>query len=317
MPAKHNLGYTLQNLDIERYINLEKTQIYKIENNGSIRQISDIFRYMRVGDFDRNKYPEELVLQLLGSTPVSEAQNNQYRVIVRTTIDYSYYKKFYSDILIVAFHPSDKVMHLTDIVLRAMGTSLADAKKRSTVYRDIDFSANRDTWQETVPDNPLYYICLHVRGNDTHNQINFIQAASIANIKSMVRKIIPKGMRIYLMTDIRKPVYFSFLEKDYTVYRYYDFPELKDLVSGDTGQVDNAMLYSIEKNILQYAYIKLIHGRALPKIVYTDWIYKTRWRYHFFSFMYDTLPKSLKRYQRRIKGKSKRYFAKCLRMLGY
>ena len=169
MPAKHNLGHELRNLDIERYINLDKTKIYKIENNGSIEQIHNTFRYIQMENFAHNKYPKKSVLQLSDITPVGEAQNNQYKVITRETIDYAYYKKFYSDILIVAFYPSDKVMHLTDTVLKSIGTSLADAQKRSAVYRDIDFSANQDTWQETILDNPLYYICLHVRGNDTGN----------------------------------------------------------------------------------------------------------------------------------------------------
>ena len=308
MSGNHNLGHELRNLDIERYINLDKTQIYKIENNGSIEQIHNFLRYMRIEDFAHDKYPEESVLQLSDTTPVSEAQNNQYEVIVRATIDYAYYKKFYSDILTVAFHPSDKVMHLTDTILKSMGTSLADAQKRSAVYRDIDFSANRDTWQETILDNPLYYICLHVRGNDAHTHIGFIQAASTPNIKAVVKRNIPKGMRIYLMTDITKPGYFSFLEKDYIVYRYYDFPDLKDLVSGGNNRVDNFMLYSVEKNILQYAYIKLVRKSVVPKIIYTDLRYKTPWRYHFLSFIYRTLPNTLKRYQQRIKGKFRYYF---------
>ena len=90
MPAKHNLGHTLENLDIERYINLDKTRIYKIENNGSIRQIDNPLRFVRAKDFDNNEYPEELVLKLSGYTPVNETQNNQYKIIIRTTDEYAY-----------------------------------------------------------------------------------------------------------------------------------------------------------------------------------------------------------------------------------
>ena len=233
MPAFHNLGHELKNLDIERYINLDKTQIYKIENNGSIEQIHNAFRYVRAENFDHNKCPKELVLELSGCTPVSEAQNNKYKVIVRATVDYSYNRQVYSDMLIVAFYPSDKVVHLTDTVLRAMGTSLSDTEKLSAVYRNIDFATNKDTWQNTVLDNPLHYACLHIRGNDMLKYSTFKQSTSESHVKDIIKKKIPRGMRIYLMTDIKKPGYLSFLKKDYTVYRYYDFPELKDLVSGN------------------------------------------------------------------------------------
>ena len=137
MLARHNLGHELKNLDIERYINLSKTQVYKIKNNGSIEQIKSTFRYVRAENFDHNKYPEESVLELSDVTPISEAQNNKYKVIVRTTADFSYNSQVYPDVLIAALYPSDKVVHLTNIVLQAMGTSLSDTEKLSAVYGGI------------------------------------------------------------------------------------------------------------------------------------------------------------------------------------
>ena len=216
MSAHHNLGHELKNLDIERYINLNKTQIYKMKNNGSIEEINTTFRYIRMKNFDHHKYPEELVLRLSDITPVSETQNNQYKVIVRKTIDTFYYRKIYPNILMAALYPSDQVEHLTDMVLRAMGTSLADAKKLSAVYRGIDFSANKDIMQDKVQNNPLHYACLHMRGNDMIIHAGHKQAASSSHIRHIIKKKIPKGMRIYIMTDITKPRYLGFLEKDYT-----------------------------------------------------------------------------------------------------
>ena len=295
MLACHNLGHTLRNLDIERYINLGRTKIYKTENNGSIEQINDAFRYLRMENFDGDKYPEELVLRLSSMTPISEAQNNKYKVIVRTTRS-SFYNRLYSDVLIVVLYPSDKVAHLTDIVLRAMGTSLSDTEKRSDIYKGVDYASNSDKWQHTVLDSPLHYACLHLRGNDAAIFPHHKQAASASHIRSIIKQKMPKGMRIYIMTDITKPGYMSFLEKDYIVYRYYDFPELKNLVSGDKSSVDNAMLYSVEKNIMQHAYLRLTGEDRTSKIIHTSCIYKIRWRYQILSVMH----KAARNYRARI-----------------
>ena len=300
MGGKHNLGHTLENLDIERYINLNKTRVYKVENNGSIKQINNTFRYIRAKDFDYNKYPRESVLEGLGDTPVSETQNNQYKVIVRRTNNWYYDRRLYPNaLIIVAFHPSDKVVHLTDTVLRAMGTSLSDAEKLSAVHKGIDFAANKYIWKGTLPNNPLHYACLHARGNDMTIDPHFRQAASSSHIRSIVRSLLPKGTIIYLMTDIKKPGYLSFLEKDYTVYRYYDFPELKNLVL-DGSSFDNAMLYSVEKNIMQHAYVKLTRNHQISRIIYTSCIHKVKWRYQVLSFI-ERLPLAISRRTARIK----------------
>ena len=283
MHSKHNLGFVLENLDIERYINLDETRIYRIKENGSIEQINNAFRYIHVKDFDLGKYSAEQILKLQHQ-PITEEQTNQYKVIVRDTNDTPCYSRYYSDIL-VAFHPSDEVARLTDVVLRAMGTSFADVKKRAAVYKDVDSSANRDIYKQDMLDNPLNYACLHVRGNDMIRSPRFNYAAHPRQVESIVRQIVTKGMRIYIMSDIKDPEYFSFLEKDYVVYQYYDFPELKALISGGSGQeIDNAMLYSVEKNIFQYATIKIDRSFRYPKIMYLNCSFKLPWRYRFLVF---------------------------------
>ena len=282
MGTRHNLGYEIKNLDIERYINITQTQIYRIKANRSIKQINSTFRYVYAENFDLSKYSAEQVLQL-EHQPITEEQDNQYKVIIRKTDNYIY-TSFYPDIL-VAFYPSDEVVRLTDVVLQAMGTSLADVKKRSAVYRDIDFSANRDLYQQDMPDNPLYYACLHVRGTDALIYPHFKYAADAGNIKSIVKQMVAKGARIYLMSDIKNRKYFNFLKQDYIVYQYHDFPELKALVSDSNGlQVDNAMLYSVEKNIFQYADIKIVRSNRKPKLIYTNCSFGVPWRYRFLDF---------------------------------
>ena len=302
MDRKHNRGSALENLDIERYINLDKTRIYRIKANGSIEQIDNAFRYTYVKDFDLGKYSAEQILKLQHQ-PITEEQTNQYKVIVRDTINYSY-TGYYPDIL-VAFHPSDEVARLTDVVLHAMGTSFADVKKRAAVYKDVDFSANRDIYQKDMLDNPLDYACLHVRGNDARVMIHFRTAAVSGQVESTVRQMVTKGMRIYIMSDIRDPGHFSFLEKDYIVYRYYDFPELKALISGGSGQeIDNAMLYSVEKNIFQYATIKICRSYPCPKIMYLNCSFGVPLRYRFLAIYEYLSSKTLHEYLSGISQKS-------------
>ena len=292
MGKVHNLGFEIKKLHIGRYINLDETRIYRIKANGSIEQINSAFRYIHAKDFDLGEYPAEQILKLQYQ-PITEGQNDQYKVIVRDTIKYSY-TEFYPDIL-VAFRPSDEVVHLTDVVLQAMGTSLADVKKRAAVYKDVDFSANRDIYQQDMLDNPLDYACLHVRGNDALVFPHFNYAADPRQIESIVRQMVTKGMRIYVMSDIRDPGYFSFLEKDYIVYRYYDFPELKALISdGNEQEVDNAMLYSVERNIFQYANIKIIRSNKFPKIVYLNCAFGVPWRNRFLT-LYEYLVVDIKK----------------------
>ena len=125
---------------------------------------------------------------------------------------------------------------------------------------------------------PLYYACLHVRGNDLLKHLSTQYAANRNNLKRILKRAVPKGSTIYLMSDIAEPHYFDFLNENYIVYRYFDFPELKALVSNeDKKESDNAMLYSVEKNILQYSHIKIIRARNCPKLLYTNSSHTIPW----------------------------------------
>ena len=288
MGAIHNLGHYLKNLDIRRYINLDKTQIYKVEEGKNIRQISNSLRYITAEDFNINNYPEEQVLLTKGDIePITEEQNNQYKVIIRET-DHYRYPEFYSDI-IVSFYPSDEVDHLTDTVLRTMNTSLSEVKKRELIYRGVDFSANRDIFQQTMPDNPLYYAAVHIRTRISEG-ICYDRAlkywTSPHHLKYIISRAVPKGSRIYILSDLYNPNYFDYLKKDYIVCRYHDFPELHSLVSGnDAQQINNAMLYSVEKNILQHAHVKIILSQKDSKLLYLNSHFMIPWPYRFIQFL--------------------------------
>ena len=274
--SKHNLGHHRENFEYKQYINLDKTQVYQTKQDGTIQQINSLFRYIDAEHFDLNEYPEKDILlmneDIGGIKLITEEDNNRYDVIVRKTTAYNY-RIIYPDIL-VSFHPSDEVEHLTDIVLKSLGTSLADAKKMLLTYQSTNFSTDKDVANHKMPDNPLYYAALHVRATDVYDTRFYNRYWNTAwHLKHIINRAlsIDKGCKIYIMSDIRDRRYFDFLKKDYRVYRYFDFPELEALVSkNNDSEIDNAMLYSVEKNILQYAYTKIGRAKTTPRILYVN-----------------------------------------------
>ncbi len=283
-----------KNIEFERYINLAKTEICELENNGGMRRVEKPLRYISEEDFDLSTYTDnpEAVLKtgnFVGEdskhapTPINEnllimennecitaQQNDQYKVIVRRTNRYRYDDG--ADRLLVSLHPSSKVEGLSDIVLKSIGTSLDSVKKRFFFYHNAPLQQGQNNYKVNFSQEyPLYYACLHVRGNDSLKHISNQYGANQNNLKRILKHAIPEGSIIYLMSDITEPRYFDFLNKNYTVYRYFDFPELKALViNKDKKESDNAMLYSVEKNILQYSHIKIVRARACPKLLYTN-----------------------------------------------
>ncbi len=294
-----------KNIKFERYINIAKTKIYELENNGSIRRTEKPLRYMSERDFDLSTYTDnpEAILKTAGfvdefpnhaPTPINEhilimenneritlQQNNQYKIIVRRTNHYSYDDG--ADRLLVSLYPSDEVEHLTDRVLKSMGTSLDSVKKRFFFYHKAPLQKEQNNYKiKFSQEYPLYYACLHVRGNDALRLISVLYGADQNNLSRILKHAVPKGSIIYLMSDIAEPHYFDFLNEDYIVYRYFDFPELKALViNKDRKKIDNAMLYSVEKNILQYSHIKVVRARKYPKLLYTNSLHTIPWWFKF------------------------------------
>ena len=279
--SKHNLGYPAEHLEYKRYINLDKTQIYKIKQDGSLQQINDLFHYIDAENFNLNEYSEKdiLLLPIIKEEmprrylkSVTEKENNRYKVIIRSTT-HCRYTQLYDNIL-VRFCPSDEVEYLTDVVLKSLGTSLANAKKMSLTYQGVDFAANNETFYYKTPDAIPYYIALHVRADDSYQQWPENRYwTSHRHLKHIINHScsVYKGRNMYIMSDIQDRCYFDFLKKNYKVYRYFDFPDLEALVSKNNDcEVDNAMLYSVEKNILQYAHIKIVKSKYYPKIIYID-----------------------------------------------
>ena len=316
-----DIRYGLKYLDFSNYINLKKTKIYQLEQEGGVQQLKTAFRYIDEKDFDINAYTNnpELIMKtnkLVGESTknnpkpinhkmlimenkqlITNEQNDQYEVIVRRTNAHDYIRNAYP--LLVSLAPSDIIEHLTDVVLKAMGTDLESVKKRFALYHQATTSEIQNNYQTGFSkEYPLYYAGLHVRGNDAFHLSSIKYGADPHHLYAIVRDALPKGSIIYIMSDIKDLHYFDFLKKDYIVYRYTNFPELTALVSSSNIlKVDNAMLYSIEKNILQYAYTKIVRMRRYPKSLYINFSYKVPWRYKlssFYEYLRADLPIILK-----------------------
>ena len=276
MGTRHNFGQ-LMPIDFDNYINLDKTSVYKVDKN-SMQKCP--FNYTKAKDFNLKSYADNQIVKLQEEEllPI----HNNYEVIIRRIHSrlFTWQPRF--DPYIVRFEPADKVNQMTDQVLNTMGTSLSQVQKLNSTFQGVDFSANRDIYATPMPAKlPACYACLHVRWVPYMHDLN--HAAKPKNICAVLERAIPRGSKLYIMSDINNPTYFNFLRKDYQIYLYHDFPMLKQLVSGENGTpTDNAMLYSIEKNILQYANRKIIPFRDdnyCNHIVYTGVIYNPlSWR---------------------------------------
>ena len=257
MGKQYNFGKDLS-VDFDNYINLDKTSVYEIDRNNMQKCP---FNYVKADDFNLKSYAANQIVELEEEEPLST--HNNFEVIIRKieTRFFAWQPRFSP--YMVRFEPADKVNQITDQVLNAMETNLAQVQELSSTFQGVDFSANRDIYATPMPTVPsTYYACLHVRLNDMSYTPYVRYASKPKNICAALKRAIPQNSKLYIMSDIQDPNYFDFLKKDYQIYRYHDFPVLKQLVSGESGNpVDNAMLYSVEKNILQYANRKIIPFR--------------------------------------------------------
>ena len=298
---------TRKYIDYEDYINLTKTKIYQLKDDGTIGKIEKSLRYVKEEGFDLSAYTDnpklvmkpdkevgnflpgeptpvnDQVLFMRNTSLLTNEQNNQYKVVVRRTNHYNY--KHGGGSFVVNFSPSEKVERLTDIVLKSMGTCLNDVKKRYDFNCQSPVTEIKNNYRiEFSQKYFLYYACLHVRANDMLFSMGHRYSTNRHHLKNIIKYAIPKNSIIYVMADIKDPHYFDFLKKDYTVYRYFDFPELKALIFNEkVAEIDNAMLYSVEKNIMQYAHTKLLRAREHLTFIYTNSSHGPSWRYKIFD----------------------------------
>jgi hypothetical protein len=108
------------------------------------------------------------------------------------------------------------------------------------------------------------YCALHVRRGDKLREArypNLARDTSPEHIHATLKRIVPAGGHIYILTDERAPGYFDNLKQDYEVFRYCDFPALRALI--ESSEPDNYLLYEVEQLLFDGA-VTRIHTFAHP-----------------------------------------------------
>ena len=280
-----NLEFKRNDFRFEDYLDLSHGTLRQINQVDNI--VQDTQKWVKEEEFDMGSYASDKICEVSDKI-ISQEENEKYDVIVRKNPAYKYIKNYLKQMppdVYLDFPPSEKVNKYTDIVLEAFGTSRENAlagqhyflNKVGTMRSCFD-EATRARGS-SISLRRAYYACLHVQGKQggqAGRQPELRFAATKQQIESALSYAISKKSRLYIMSDILEPQYFDFLKKDYKVYRYYDFPELEQLVSGKDGNsVDNVMLYCVEKNIMRHATVKIQPPHSGSTMYHLNEIYNT------------------------------------------
>ena len=265
---EHNLYSKKKDFDFEDYLDLSGITIRSVDKVDTI--VSDSQKWIREEEFNLDHYAADKVC-LVSDEVISNEMNQSHDVIVRRDPPFRYVKKYAQNKkaeFLLDLPYSKKVNALTDIVLEAMGTSRENALAGQYYFLNkvgtmrSCFDEQTKARGSSISLREAYYACMQVESNRgvRPKEMPMLRFAfSPKQIKTLLGYAISKGSRLYIMSDIRNPQHFDFLKEDYQVYRYYDFPELARLVSGKRGSdIDNVMLYLVEKNIMRYATVKII-----------------------------------------------------------
>jgi hypothetical protein len=229
----HNFGKEVD-ASWDKYVDLDKIVITK---NGVTHHVKALKRHVIA---DLNAFS---VLEVRGKHLVTESENAVYQVIVKNSpgglgSDGVFgHDDFDFD---VDLSPSRVVLCHGDHICRQLGE----------------------------------YHSMHVRRGDKLNEKerypNLEQDTRSNKICETLSRVLPKGSRVYILTDERTPNYFDVLKKDFQTFQYFDFPELKALVEGDCP--DNFLLYEIEQLIFARAKTRIhtfTHPQGEPRISLT------------------------------------------------
>ena len=248
----HNFGLALNNCRWEKYIDLDKTEIYKRKESGILEKESFPLRWIASEDFNAVHYPQEEI-GIIKQEQLYDKENEKYKILVLDG-HFDHQPPFF-----VKFASSQAVNELTDVVLRRFGTSCA---AMSSVQNLFNNRCDTAPLFEKIKREKCFYSCLHVRAGDSLLKlIHSFYSAQPKHIKKLVYSACPRGTKLYIMSDIHDPSYFDFLRDRYDVYTYHDFPELKQLINGENDSIDNNMLFMVEKNIMDHALVKITAQR--------------------------------------------------------
>jgi hypothetical protein len=230
--SSHNFGKDVI-ASWDKYIDLDKIAITQ---NGTTHHVR-AFKRDVIADMDAIA-----VLEVKAQHVVTATENAAYQLIVKdnwTGLGFGAYghEDFDFD---VELSPSRVVLDYASHVTRQLG------EYHSMHVRRGDKLAEKDRYPNLDRDTRPEAIC------------------------ETVSRILPRGSRVYILTDERTPNYFDVLGKDYQVFQYFDFPELRHLVEGT--HPDNFLLYEIEQLVFARAKTQIYtfaHPQGKPRMSLT------------------------------------------------
>jgi hypothetical protein len=223
--SSHNFGKEVT-ASWDKYLDLDNMVITQ---NGTTHRVKAVKRDV-IADIDAFA-----VLEVKGKHLVTATENAEYQLIVKNNSSGLGFENVYGHDdfdFDVELCPSRVVSDYADSVIRQLGQYHSMHVRRGDKLTERDRYPNLDL--DTRPEA----------------------------IYETVSRVLPRGSRIYILTDERTPNYFDPLGKGYQVFQYFDFPELKHLVEGE--HPDNFLLYEIEQLVFARAKTR-IYTFADPK----------------------------------------------------
>ena len=262
---RHNFGVPVPG-DPERYCTIPS------QETGQDQQP---FRWIRFKEFEpelkRTASSQIKYISYIGKSKehfISREDDRRYSVIVRKfrsniicRKQFSNWRGRLSEISApLPFAASKEVKSLAEEILKSMGLSAAwsEAKNR-----------------HPTPTEDGFYACLHLRWSDKAKNYGFVmrQFLTAKAIRRRLNRIadLPRGSHLYIMSDQRDRGYFDLLKRDYKVWRYYDFPQLRSLVpdterSGQNrSRSDNFFLFAVELELMRRAAVQIPTEIKIPR----------------------------------------------------
>ncbi|MBC6413721.1 MAG: hypothetical protein GDA45_02135 [Chromatiales bacterium] len=283
MGYQHNLNKSVPLTRFENYLDLTNSVVSRSKENPCQPKINHL-EWLKEEEFDACFFDKAYLLS--DDEIVDEQINSRYDVVIRDNPSFKYvitFKRYCLGEVQITFSYSERINQLTDEVLAVLGIS----RQRAIAAQHYFFSKidnpqlygkqDPKTADAGIPLNKSYYACMHVRASikdrDFAQRI-FPFSSSAQQIQLVLANTLSKGAKLYIMSDIHQVAFFDFLKADYQIYRYHDFPALKRLVSGeDDNEIDNVMLYMVEKNIMRHATVKILPPHKGPMIYHLNTIY--------------------------------------------
>ena len=255
-------------IDWDNYFDLPKTKIFKTEPGGKIEQLPDTLQYIYERDFDFSSYSKNQV-RYIDVSQVYDKENDEYPVICllnEMTEKPPEFPKHLKGVInfpvpfLIILQPSKLVNDLTETVLNYLGTTLESMKTLSKILYDIP--SIRYTDAEFYNKDLNCYACIHVRCGWDVDHVEML-LPNFASLRKVIEKVIKsvyarnhKNLPFYIMSSIGQKLGLDFLKSKYDVYRYTDFKVLRERFCSDS-EIDYALLYAVEKNIMRHATVKV------------------------------------------------------------